>query len=90
MAFYHRIEVVGGLVYLLSTETIGHTYTGQTINVFSPEGRHLYHGRVQVEEGWHIANPDNLQLGQGFVYAVQENEAGDRKIVKYKITLPKS
>ncbi len=90
MAYYHRIQVVDGLVYLLSADNIGHAITDQVINVFSPEGRHLYYGRVQVEEGWHMAGPDNLQLANGFIYAIQENQAGDKKIVKYRIALPRS
>lgn len=90
MAYYNRIQVVNGLVYLLSAKDIGDAQTGQDVNVYSPDGRHLYQGRIQVEDGWHISNPDNLQLADGFVYAVQENDTGDRKIVKYSIELPRS
>jgi len=91
MAYYNRIQVIDGLVYLLSADNIGHAQTELVVNVFSPDGRHLYRGRIQVEEGWHIAgNSDNLQLGSGFVYGVLENDQGERKIVKYSITLPQS
>ena len=90
MAYYNRIQIVDGLVYSFRAENFGDVQTGQIVNVFSPDGRHLYHGRIQVEEGWHISNPDNLQLARGFVFAVQENDAGDKKIVKYRITLPRS
>ncbi len=89
MTYYHRIKVVDGLVYLFSAESFGDTQTGQLVNVFSPDGQRLYYGRIKVEEGWRIANPDNLQLGHGFVYAAQENDAGEKKIVKYKIALPR-
>jgi hypothetical protein len=90
MAYYNRIQGVDGLVYLLSAEGIDHAQTGQVVNVFSPEGRHLYYGRIQVEDGWHISSPDNLQLAHGFIYAVEENDAGNKKIVKYTIALPRS
>jgi hypothetical protein len=89
MANYNRIQVVDGLVYLFGAESIGHTQTGQVVNVLSLDGRHLYYGRIQVEEGWHISNPDNLQLADGFIYAVQENNAGNKTIVKYRIELPR-
>lgn len=89
MAYYNRIQVVNGLVYLLSTGNIGHTHTGQHVNVYSPDGRHLYYGRIQLEDGWHLSGPDNLQLADGFIYAIQENDAGGKKIVKYAITLPR-
>ncbi|MCX6833701.1 MAG: hypothetical protein NTW07_00965 [candidate division Zixibacteria bacterium] len=89
MAYYHRIQVVDGLVYLFSAEGIGSVQTGQTVNIFSPDGQHLYHGRIQAEEGWNISSPDNLQLVPGFVYTVQENGAGDKKIVKYRVALPR-
>ncbi|HUU44222.1 MAG TPA: hypothetical protein VM118_00705 [Acidobacteriota bacterium] len=90
MAYYNRIQVVDGLVYLFSAESLDHAQTGQVVNVYSPEGRHLYYGRIRVEEGWHISGPDNLQLTDGFIYAVQENAAGDKRVVKYSIALPRS
>jgi len=90
MAYYNRIQVVDGLVYLLSVNGIDHAQTGQDVNVYSPDGRHLYYGRIQVEDGWHISGPDNLQMAQGIMYAVQENDAGDKRIVKYSIALPRS
>jgi hypothetical protein len=89
MAYYNRIQVVDGLVYLFSAESIGDAQSAQDVNVYSPDGRHLYYGRIQVEEGWHISGPDNLQLTHGFIYAVQKNDAGDKKIVKYRIVLPR-
>jgi hypothetical protein len=90
MAYYNRIQIVDDLVYSFRSEHFGDVLTGQIVNVFSPDGRHLYHGRIQVEEGWRISGPDNLQLARGFVFAVQENDAGDKKIVKYRIALPRS
>jgi hypothetical protein len=90
MGYYNRIQVVDGLVYMFSAESIADTQTGQVVNVFSLDGRHLYYGRIQVEEGWHISGPDNLQLAHGFIYAVQENDTGDKRIVKYTIALPRS
>ncbi len=88
MTCYNRIQVVDGRVYLFSAESIGDNQSGQVVDVYSPDGRHLYFGKIQVEDGWHLVNPDNLQLVRNFVYTVQENDAGDKKIVKYKITLP--
>jgi hypothetical protein len=90
MAYYNRIQVVDGLVYLFASESISRSQTEQIVNVFSPNGRHLYYGRIGVEEGSYISGPDNLQLGQGIIYAVQENDAGNKKIVKYRIALPRS
>ncbi len=90
MACYNRIQVVDGLVYLLSTEGISRSHTGQVVNVYSLDGQHLYYGQIQVEEGWHISGPDNMQLAEGFVYAIQEDDAGDKKIVKYRVELPQS
>jgi hypothetical protein len=90
MAYYNRIQIEDGLVYLLSTKSIGNALTEQDVNVYSPDGKHLYFGRIQVEEGWHISGPDNLQLRHGLIYAVQGNDGGDKKIVKYRITLPRS
>jgi len=89
MAYYNRIQVVDGLLYLFSAGSIGQSQTGQVVDVYSPDGRHRYSGRIQVEEGWHVySSPENMQLANGSMYAVQENEAGDKKIVKYSIELP--
>ena len=89
MTQYNRLQVVDGLVYLLTSESIGGGLTGQTVNVFDPDGRHLYVGQIRVEAGWRVAgSPDNLQLARGFVYAVLENDAGEKKIVKYRVSLP--
>ena len=90
MAYYNRIQIVDGLVYMLSASGIGHAHTEQDVNVYSLDGRHLYYGRIQVEQGWHISGPDNMQLTDGFVYAIQQNVAGNKKIVKYAIALPRS
>ncbi len=88
MAYYHQITVLNGLVYLFSAGSIGHEITGQDVDVYAPDGRHLYYGRIDVEEGWHIAGPDNMQMADGSMFAIQENDAGDRKIVKYALALP--
>jgi hypothetical protein len=88
--YYNRLQVVGGLVYLFSADGISNTLSGLTVNIYSPDGRHRYYGQIRVEEGWHISNTDNLQLANGYVYAVQENKEGKKKIVKYKTALPES
>lgn len=89
MAYYDRIQVVGGQVYLLGSQGLGGMQTELEVNVFSPDGRHLYYGRIRVEDEWHIAgSAGNLQLHDGIVYAVLEDATGDKKIVKYAVTLP--
>lgn len=89
MANYNRIQALDGLVYLFSSERFGGILDAQLVDVYSPDGRHLFHGRIQVDDGWHLSNPDNLQMGRGIVFAVLANDAGERKLVKYNVTLPK-
>jgi len=88
MTCYTQIRVINGLIYLLGARTISDNLPGLDVNVYSPKGRHLFFGRIQVEDGWHISNPDNLQLAGKSVYAVEANETGERKIVKYYLSLP--
>jgi hypothetical protein len=89
MTYYSRMQIVDGFVYLLSADRIGGNQTGLNVNVFSPDGRHVYHGRIQIEDGWHIySSPDCLQLANTTVYAVQEDESGNKKIIKYRVALP--
>jgi len=90
MAYYSKIQIIDGLVYLFGVETIGRVLTGQDINIFSPDGQHLYHGRIQFEDGWHISSFEKLQLTNGFMYVILENDAGNKKIVKYRVALPRS
>ena len=89
MAFYDRIQAEDGLVYLFSSKGIGHDLTQMDINMYSPDGRHRYSGRIEVEDGWHIAGgTNNLQLAHGSVFVVQEDNDGHKKIVKYRVKLP--
>lgn len=91
MAYYNGIQVVNGLVYLLGAGSIGSAMIGQDVNIYSPDGRHLYYGRIHLDDGWHVfGSLDNLQLADGFVYVVQENEAGDKRVVKYAVALPEA
>ena len=90
MANYNRIQVENGLIYLFSSEQFGGALDAQLVDVYSPDGRRLYHGRIQVDDGWYLSNPDNLQMGHGVVFAVLTNDAGEKKLVKYSVTLPKS
>jgi hypothetical protein len=89
MAYYHRIQVVDGLIYLFSAESIDHTRSANLVDVYSPDGKHLYHGQLQLEPGWHASGPDALRLASGWLYAVQENDAGAKKVVKYRVALPR-
>jgi hypothetical protein len=89
MTYYNRMQIVDGLIYLLRSESFGHAQRGQLVDVLAPDGQQLYHGQIQVEQGWQISNPDNLRLVSGFVYTVLENDAGAKKVVKYKVALPR-
>lgn len=89
LAYYNRIEAINGLIYMIRSGRFSGPHYGQTVDIYSPDGRHLYTGQIQLEPGWHIfGSIDNIQLINGYVYAVQENDAGEKKIVKYRVTLP--
>jgi hypothetical protein len=90
MTFSRQVKVIGGRVYLFGAEEFGNKHTGLRVNAFSSEGRQVHFGRLGVEEGWYFASPDCVQMIDGFVYAVLQNEAGEKKIVKYAVALPEA
>ncbi|MCP4152745.1 MAG: hypothetical protein GY757_33740, partial [bacterium] len=56
------------------------------IDIFSPGGKYLYKSSVTVPEGFVIAG--NLVFHGGYLYIVQEDDEGERELVKYKIKTP--
>ena len=87
--YYHRVQVVGGLVFVFSVAGFGEPLTHQPIDVFSRSGEYLYRGNITIEEGKHVSgSPDNLRIQGDQVMAILEDDAGHKSIAKYRIRLP--
>jgi hypothetical protein len=89
LAYYHRIQVNDGYVFVFAVNSLGPRITRQQIDVFSLDGVYLYRGELRFPGNLHIyGNTENLQIRDNFLYAVLEDEAGRKTIVKYRMALP--
>lgn len=69
-------------VYRSHFTPVGH----QQIDIFSPEGKYLYRGIVNVEKGMIIKAGPTFK--DGYIYLSTEDEEGEIYVVKYKTKLP--
>ncbi|UCH97439.1 MAG: hypothetical protein JSV88_11455, partial [Candidatus Aminicenantes bacterium] len=87
--FYH-IEEINGLIYVLVPDPLrnlpGHQ-TPKQIDIFSTGGKYLYKAYVKFDKG---LKPRSLVIKNNYLYAVLEDEAGEIRIAKYRISLPGS
>jgi len=57
----------------------------QEIDIFSPEGKYLYHTSFKIDEGLKIST---YLIKNGYLYLAWEDEQGETKLSKYKVTFP--
>jgi hypothetical protein len=73
-----------GLIYVFEAEVSKEH--GQGVDIFSPEGKYLYHGNIKLPAGLEKIRP--FVLKQTHIYTFVEDEEGEGKLVKYKIKKP--
>ena len=73
-----------GLIYVYLNDVTNET--GQEIDIFSPEGKYLYHATIILPDGLKPVSP--MVIKREYLYIFAEDDEGDRKLVKYKITKP--
>jgi len=73
-----------GLIYVFVADL--ENEDGQEVDIFSPEGKYLYHGEFQVEEGARITSQIAFQGDHIFMFV--EDEEGESSLIKYKADLP--
>lgn len=83
--FYNRIRVdENGLIYIYVNDVTNET--GQEIDIFSPEGKYLYHSHIKLPEGFTERMP--YVIKGNFLYTFAEDEEGEGKLIKFKINKP--
>lgn len=83
--FFSQVRIgKNGLIYIFVSDL--ENENGQEIDIFSPEGKYLYHGEINVEDGEKITSPIAFH-GDSIVMFV-EDEEGESSLIKYKIDLP--
>jgi hypothetical protein len=86
--YFCRIEVHDGLIYVFLPDIL--RQNKQKIDIFSLEGKYLYSGHFELEEGKTLMDSqlDNPTIKDGFLYAVLQEGDFKIKIAKYRIKLP--
>ncbi len=73
-----------GLIYVYLTDPTNET--GQELDIFSPDGKYLYHAAIKLPGGLKLFDPPVFK--GNYLYVFVEDEEGEGKLVKYKITKP--
>lgn len=90
LAYYYRVQVNDGLVYVFAVATLDRHQNSQQVDVFGPDGTYLYRGRIECEAGKYVyGSPDNLQVRSDQLYVILEDGAGKKTLAKYQLVLPK-
>jgi hypothetical protein len=86
--FFSRIEVHRELLYVFIPDVL--RQNTQKIDIFSPEGKYLYSGVIELEQGLTLMHSqlDNPVIKDVYLYAALQDESDRIKIVKYRIKLP--
>ena len=91
LTYFNRIRIEDGLVFIFLNNIVTN-WKSQPIDIFSLDGKYLYHCIFTPGDGDSISNSlsfgDILVLKQGHLYVILENSDGEAKIAKYKISLP--
>jgi hypothetical protein len=88
--YFSKIQTENGLVYVFVTNYADH-WDDQQVDIFSPEGKYLYRTIFIPGKGEKIYSSSishGVMIKNGFLYTVLEDSNDDRKLVKYKVSLP--
>lgn len=85
LTYFQKIQVEGGLL-LVFVIYFGDAWEEQQIDIFSPGGKYLYRTLFKPPGGELIVG--EVFIMKDYLYTIQDNGKGDRRLVKYKITLP--
>lgn len=86
---YMRIQVVEGLVFIFSTESLDRRQEKLAVDIFSPEGKYLYRSYLKFrDDSPSYTHVEKVVIKNTHLYAVLENEEGRSSLVKYKINMP--
>jgi hypothetical protein len=83
--FFMAVQVdKSGLIYVYVTDMMNDT--GQEIDIFSAEGKYLYHAVFTLPEGLKTDIP--LDFVGDHLYVFAEDEEGEGKLVKFRVAKP--
>lgn len=89
LTHFMRIQVVKGLIFVYSTESLERQQDKITIDIFSPEGKYLYRSHLQFgNETPLYTHVEKVIIRGNHCYALLETGSGKSFFAKYKISLP--
>ena len=89
LTHFMRIQVVKGLIFVYSTESLERQQAKIAIDIFSPEGKYLYRSSLMFGgETPLYTHVEKVIIRGNHCYALLEDESGKSIFVKYKISLP--
>lgn len=85
MTYFKRIHIdESGMIYVYLTDMANKT--GQELDIFSPDGKYLYHADLTLPEGMKTYSP--ILFKGNYIYVFLEDGEGERKLVKFKVSKP--
>ncbi|MCK5058439.1 MAG: 6-bladed beta-propeller [Candidatus Aminicenantes bacterium] len=84
--FFSRIMIDhNGFIHVFVSDL--ENESGQEIDIFSPEGKYLYHGEIKMPDNYIIRG--GLTFKDNYLHLFAEDEEGEGKLLKFKINMPK-
>lgn len=89
LTHFMRIQVVEGLIFVYSTESLDRQQDKIALDIFSPEGKYLYRSHLQFLDKMPLyTHVEKVIIMGNHCYALLEDGSGKSFFVKYKISLP--
>ncbi len=88
LTYFHRIQVIDGLVYVFTVDALKSGIGRQDVDIFSSEGEYLYRGKIVMPGNDRYKNLDQMALSKGFLHAILTDEGGASRVVKYRVSMP--
>ncbi len=89
LTYFMRIQVVKGLIFIFSTESLDRRQEKLAIDIFSPEGKYLYRSYLKFGDGPpSYTHVEKVVIRNTHLYALLESKEGMTSLAKYKIDLP--
>lgn len=88
LTFYRRLDVRNGRLWVFPSESIERDPTSLPIHIYDGQGNLLFVTSLSFGD-WRISgNSDNVQFNGDRVAAILMNDAGERRLAVYEITVP--
>jgi hypothetical protein len=88
LTFFHRIQVINGLLYVWNVHGIPQKQSIQKIDIFSPDGKYLYQADLKFDNTITFSQVDKLVLSENSLIGIFEDENSNSKIIKYEVKIP--